>query len=123
MDSKQNIKQAITDFVRGGDKSDVELLNEVLHSDFRVCNNGFMGTPGLTVISKQQYLENIRNGVFGGVTRKMLIENIDQNGSIALVKLRLESEHNNFVSYNSLILDTDDQWRIVNNLAVVASKS
>ena len=37
------ITQVITDFVRGGDNSDIELLNRVLHEDFRVTNNGFMG--------------------------------------------------------------------------------
>jgi hypothetical protein len=37
------IKQTITDFVKGGDKSDTILLDKVLHKNFRVTNNGFMG--------------------------------------------------------------------------------
>ncbi len=118
----EEITQAITDFVRGGDNSDVDLLNRVLHEDFRVTNNGFMGTKGVTIISKQQYLKNIDTGVFGGLPRKMEIESIDFVGTIASVKLRLESAENYFVSYNSLVLDGDGQWKLISNLAVVEGK-
>ena len=116
------IEQAITDFVKGGDNSDVVLLNKVLHKDFRVTNNGFMGRPGVTIIDKEKYIQNIRDGIFGGLPRKMVIEQIDESDTIALVKLRLESSENYFVSYNSFVLDTDNEWRLINNLAVVESK-
>lgn len=116
------IQQAITDFVKGGDSSDVTLLDKVLHPDFRVTNNGFMGTPGVTIIDKAKYLSNIESGTFGGLPRKMYIESIDESETVAMVKLRLESSENYFVSYNSLVLDVDNQWKIINNLAVVEAK-
>ena len=116
---REKIEQAITDFVKGGDNRDMALLDKVLHKDFRVTNNGFMGTAGVTIIDKQQYLANISSGIFGGLPRKMTIESVDMVKTIALVKLRLESSENDFVSYNSLVLDTDEEWRIINNLAVV----
>jgi hypothetical protein len=119
---REKINQAITHFVKGGDTSDVQLLDKVLHPDFRVTNNGFMGTPGITIIDKQKYLSNIKEGVFGGLPRKMIVESIDESDSIAMVKLRLESAENYFVSYNSLVLDTDDEWKLINNLAVVEPK-
>ncbi|TDQ23879.1 MULTISPECIES: nuclear transport factor 2 family protein [Tenacibaculum] len=122
MSEKDKIRQSIIDFVKGGDDSDVELLDKVLHKDFRVTNNGFMGTSGVTVIDKQEYLNNIQNGIFGGLPRKMVIEGIDHSGIIASVKLRIESAENNFLSYNSLILDIDNKWKIVNNLAIVKAK-
>ncbi len=122
MDEKDRIKQAIIDFVKGGDYRDVELLDKVLHRDFRVTNNGFMGTPGITIIDKNEYLDNIKNGVFGGLPRKMNIEELDQSGIIASVKLRIESSENDFISFNSLVMDTDNEWKIINNLAVVKAK-
>lgn len=118
----EKIEQAITNFVKGGDNSDTVMLDKVLHKDFRVTNNGFMGTPGVTIIDKQKYLSNIRDGIFGGLPRKMIIESIDDSESIAIVKLRLESSENYFVSYNSLVLDTDNEWKLINNLAVVEAK-
>ena len=122
MTTRESIEQAVTDFVKGGDNSDLVLLNNVLHTDFRVASNGFMGTPGVTMIDKQQYLANIRDGIFGGLPRIMNIESVDESGTIALVKLRLESAENQFVSYNSLVLDVDNQWKLIYNLAVVESK-
>ena len=122
MKDKNKIIQAITDFVKGGDNSDLELLDKVLHKDFRVTNNGFMDTVGVTIIDKEAYLSKIKSGIFGGLPRIMNIEEIDQTGKIASVKLRIESVENDFISYNSLVLDTDNQWRIINNLAVVKAK-
>lgn len=123
MDNATKIKQTIIDFVKAGDKSDVQLLDKILHDNFRVTNNGFMGTSGVTVINKKEYLEKIELGIFGGLPRKMKIESIDQSGIIASVKLRIESSENNFISYNSLVLDTDGNWKIINNLAVVKAKN
>jgi hypothetical protein len=122
MTNREKINQAIINFVKGGDTSNVELLDKVLHNDFRVTNNGFMGIPGVTIIDKQKYLSNIKEGVFGGLPRKMIVENIDESGVIAMVKIRLESSENHFISYNSLVLDIDDKWKIINNLAIVEPK-
>lgn len=52
----------------------------------------------------------------------MTIEEIDQSGIIASVKLRIESLENNFISYHSMVLDMDNEWKIINNLAVVTAK-
>lgn len=122
MKETDKIKQVIIDFVNGGDNSDIAMLDKVLHKDFRVTNNGFMGTSGVTIIDKIGYLGKIKNGVFGGVPRKMKIEELDQSGIIASVKLRIESAENDFISYNSLVLDTDNEWKIINNVAVVKGK-
>ena len=122
MSKTKRIKQAIINFVKGGDTSDVSILDQVLHKDFRVANNGYMGTQGVTVINKKDYLKKIRSGIFGGVPRKMKIEEINQTGIIANVKLRIESSKYDFISYNSLVLDSDNEWKIINNLAVVTEK-
>lgn len=122
MTTTEKIKQAITAFVKGGDNSDIDMLDKVLHNEFRITNNGFMGTKGVTIIGKQKYLANIKNGIFGGLPRIMKIESIDENETIATVKLRLESAENHFISYNSLVLDIDNKWKIINNLAVVDAK-
>jgi len=122
MNEINRIKQCIIDFVKGGDNSDIELLDKVLHEDFRVTNNGFMGTSGVTIIDKNEYLNKIKSGIFGGLPRQMKIEQLDESEKIASVKLQIESAENDFVSYNSLVLDTDNEWKIINNLAIVKAK-
>lgn len=122
MKNTEKIQQAITDFVKGGDASDTELLENVLHKDFKVASNNFMGIPGVTIIDRERYLSNIREGIFGGLPRKMTIEHIDECGTIAMVKIRLESDENYFISYNFVVLDTDGEWKLIHNLAVVEAK-
>lgn len=122
MTNEQQIELVMTAFVKAGDNSDVNLLDVVLHDDFRVTSNQFMGSSGVTVIDKKQYIANIRKGVFGGIPRKMKIESITYCESIANVTLRLESAENHFVSYNSLFLDFDNRWKLIHNLAVVNAK-
>lgn len=122
MTTIEKIEQAIINFIKGGDNSDTVLLDKILHNDFRVTNNGFMGASGITIIDKQKYLANIKAGIFGGLPRVIKIESIDNCETIAMVKLRLESSENYFVSYNSLVLDIDNEWKLINNLAVVEAK-
>ncbi len=122
MTAKKAVELAISNFVRGGDERDTGLLDKVLHDEFRLCSHSFMGSQELKIIDKQSYLANIRSGLFGGVPRKMIIESIDLSEKIAMVKLRLESDENHFVSYNSLILDENNAWKLINNVAVVHSK-
>lgn len=119
---KEKIEKVIIDFVKGGDNSNVELLDKVLHKDFRVTNNGFMGSSGVTIIDKEKYLNNIKTGAFGGLPREMEILELDQSDKIASVKLKIESSENDFISYNSLVLDGDNEWKIINNLAIVNPK-
>jgi hypothetical protein len=122
MAEEDKVKQAVTDFVKGGDTSDIVLLNKVLHKEFRIANNGFMETPGVAIIDKQKYLAFIKEGIFGGLPRSMSVEHIEICKTIATVKLRLESSENHFISYNSLVLDDDNEWKLIHNLAVVEAK-
>lgn len=71
MEETEKIKQAITDFVKGGDNSDIQLLDKVLHKDFRVTNKGFMGAAVITIIDKKEYITKIKSGVFGGLPKTM----------------------------------------------------
>jgi hypothetical protein len=123
MTTKEKIEQAITFFVKGGDNSDTHLLNAVLHRDFRVTSNNFLGEPGVAILNKEQYIDNIEKGIFGGLPRKMEILMLDESETIAMVKIRLESTINNFVSYNSMVLDTDNEWKLINNHVVVEAKN
>ena len=122
MKATEKMEQAITNFVKGGDNSDTVMLDKVMHNDFRVMSNRFMGATGVIIIDKQKYLANIKDGIFGGMPRTMTIENIDYSEVIAMAKLRLENSGNYFVSYNSLVLGIDNEWKLINNPAVVELK-
>ena len=88
MTTTPKIEEAITNFVKGGDNSDTVLLDKILHDNFRVTNNGFMGSSGVTIIDKEKYLANISSGVIVVLPRVMNIERIDHSETIAMEKLR-----------------------------------
>ena len=49
----------------------------------------------------------------------MTTEIIDDSETIAIGKLRLENSEIYFVSYKSLILDMNNEWKLLNYLAVI----
>ncbi|GAA4041613.1 hypothetical protein GCM10022409_29530 [Hymenobacter glaciei] len=124
--AKTNVEKiiaVITNFVRGGDHRDTGLLDQVFHPDFQVASHGFLGTAGVTLLSRHQYLANVEAGIFGGVPRLMTIEHVDVSGGLAMVKLRLESAENHFLSYNSLVADAEGNWQLLYNVAVVVPRN
>lgn len=109
------ILKAVTDFIKGGDNSDITALNQVLHSDFRNIQNGFFEKEGIVIFSKSDYLNQIEQKIFGGKPREMTIVSIDQIGKIAMVKALLQSSSLSFTSFISVILDDDNEWKIIEN--------
>lgn len=53
----------------------------------------------------------------------MTTEIIDDGETIAIGKLRLENSEIYFVSYKSLILDMNNEWKLLNYLAVINAKN
>ena len=110
---EKQIEQTITDFIKGGDNSDTELLDKVLHEEFRTANNNYLDSRGISMVNKETYLQNIKDKVFGGTPREMIIEQIDKTGTIAFAKLQLKSTTKHFFTYVSLLYDENKNWQII----------
>ncbi len=119
----EKIRKAVMDFVKAGDEQDGKLLEKVLHSEFRVCINRFMGEKGVTILNKETYLKMIESKQIGGVPRNLTIVSIDRIEHIASVKVSITSEALNFNSFYSLILDENDEWKLIHDLPFVSSNS
>jgi hypothetical protein len=118
----EKIEQAVINFIRGGDNRDTLLLENVLHKDFQFTNMNSIKTLDYSLCDKQNYLSSIKLGFLGELPRKISIERIDLKESRAMVKLLLESTESYSVSYNALVLDLDNEWRVTNNLAFEIKK-
>ena len=121
--ANEKIEQAVINFIRGGDNRDTQILENVLHKDFRFTNMNSTSTLDDNLFDKQDYLSSMKQGLLGELPRKISIERIDLKDSIAIVKLLLESTESYSVSYNALVLDFDNEWRITNNLAFEIKKN
>lgn len=109
------ILKVVTEFIKGGDISDTVLLDQVLHPDFRNIQNGFFEKKGLVIFSKSQYLDLIKQKVFGGKPREITIISVDQVGKIAMVKVLLKSSALSFTSFISVIQNEETEWKIIEN--------
>lgn len=121
MKQEQEVINAFTKFIKGGDESDLNALEDILHENYRNVQYNFFDKEGVFVINKSEYINLIRDKVFGGIHRDITIESINVHGRIAMVKVRLESAKMIFVSYISLI--NDNSWKVIKNFPHVEYKS
>ncbi|RDY60877.1 nuclear transport factor 2 family protein [Flagellimonas nanhaiensis] len=122
MKDNKAVIDVVTRFISGGDESNVQLLEDVLHPDFRNVQYGFFEEQGVFVIDKPKYLDLIQKGTFGGTPRAMEIEQVDVYTSIAFVKANLESETMVFHSH-ILVICENNKWKVIENFPHIAYKS
>ena len=63
------LKAVVAQYIQAGDDQNVNQLSQVLHPEFRVTINQFMGGDGATVMSKDGYIGMVRDKKIGGTTR------------------------------------------------------
>ncbi|MBK1896121.1 nuclear transport factor 2 family protein [Chryseobacterium paridis] len=117
----QHIQQAIESFIKAGDNSDIKLMEEILHKDYQNIQDGFFDQQGIFMISKEQYIEHIRNKTFGGKPRTISYDSIEEKGNIAIAKLTLESEVLRFSS-TIVCVKENEKWEIITNIPVIEKK-
>ena len=110
----QEVTQKIQDFIKGGDNSDLELLENTLHKNYRNVQSGFFDKKGLFNFPKEKYKSLIQERTFGGVPRTMEIIQLDIMENIAYAQVKLESSALKFRYLIVLVKDADKWWVIGN---------
>ena len=117
----EQIKNAIESFVKGGDNNDANLLDKVLHPQFQNIQDGFFAEKGIFTFSKSEYIELVSNKTFGGSSRTIIFESIEQLRNIAIAKVVLESQYLKFIS-TIICVCVDDNWQVINNTPKIEMK-
>ncbi len=117
----EQIKTAIEAFVIGGDKNDVTLLENILHTNFQNIQDGYFAEKGIYVFSKSEYIELVGNKTFGGNARSIHIVSLEKLDNIAIAKVELESQYLKFVSTITCVCN-DDKWQVINNIPKIEVK-
>lgn len=108
-------KEALIKYLKAGDNSNVEILNQLMHSEYRVI---FKNTQKDEVnkISRDSYLDFIEKKIFGGKKRTIdKIEGSIQGNTIASFEVVTNSESGTMHSYFSLI-KVNEKWLILQDL-------
>lgn len=118
METKNEILNAVTEFIGAADESNLERLEKVLHPAFRNVQQGFFEQAGVFIIDKEKYLALIAEKKFGGVPRKMQVLSADILPDMAMVAVKLESPQLIFHSFISLVYE-DRTWKVIENFPYI----
>ncbi len=112
------IKQTIIAFSKAGDTNDADLLATYLDDNYRIVMNRLFGSTEVSVMPKDVYLEKIRTKEYGGENRKVEIESITLNGTVASGKVSFVGPKMTFVSILTLMKDGNNEWKIVSDVPI-----
>jgi hypothetical protein len=116
------VQNAIEIFVKGGDTQDVAMLEGVLHPDYRITINQFMGGEGVTIMKREDYLGMIAAKKLGGKPRSIEVKNFQIANHTAQVYIGMESAELIFNSFITLVQDKSGKWSIINDAVVAQPK-
>lgn len=117
----EEIKQTIEQFIKGGDRSDTVLLEEILHENYQNIQDGFFDKPGIFVIPKQEYIGLVQDKTFGGNPRKIIYHSLEQKNNIAYAQVSLESSALRFLSLISCVRE-NGKWQVITNIPSIEIK-
>ncbi|MEQ9301729.1 MAG: nuclear transport factor 2 family protein [Cyclobacteriaceae bacterium] len=113
--SDTQVKSAIMAFADATANQDVDQLEKLLDTSFRVTMNRMFGSSGVLIMDRTSYLGKIKAKEFGGETREVTIHELDINGNLAMAKVKFAGEMT-FTSYLLFAQGVDGQWRLVSDL-------
>lgn len=115
------VRAQVTAFAAAGDGRDVSALEGLLHPDFRVAFT-VRGKPGLTLMSRAQYVGAAKAGKIGGDRRTLTIDRVRVSGDLAQVEGRLAGARADFDGTWTLVR-TEAGWRLLQDAVVFAPRA
>lgn len=112
---KHEVEHVVRQFTQAADERRIDDVGSLLHDQFRVVINRAFGSDDLSVMTRDVYMDMLRQGKLGGDSREVRFDLIDVLGNNALVKVRLKGKQMTFTSYLSLVKTKEGKWLIVND--------
>lgn len=116
------IRQVISDFENAIAQRDVASLETLLHPDFRVMANRFRGGEGTTLLPRATYLDMMQAEKIGGTKYEAEVIRVAIHDHTAAAEVNLtHSESADMHVFLLLVQDSNNEWKIISNLPVVAA--
>lgn len=112
----KKIEAIIRAFGSAGDQQNVEQLDKLLNSNYRIVMNRLFGSQEVSVMPKSVYLDKIRSKEFGGDKRDVIIEDLFVNNTVASAKVTMKGEKMTFVSCLQLLQKADGEWQLISDM-------
>lgn len=89
----------------------VRALCRILHPEFRFVSNDLKNNFPGTLLNRVSYLSSLKNKLVALGHSSIVVEEVEVNSEITLVKLRQSNSIRR--RYSSFILDEDCQWKFL----------
>lgn len=118
---ENQIRSIITHLESAAFTRDIQKVEHYLHDDYRVVANRFRGASTATILNKATYLQMMKDGKIGGTSYKVNIHDIKIADHTAAVDVLYNSPNSNMHKYLILLLDENDQWKVVSDIPVISN--
>jgi hypothetical protein len=112
-------KQTITNFAHAADAQNDKDLERLLDDNFRMVLNQMFGNKGISIVTKQDYLANIKDKKFGGDKREVTILNLTVSGNNATAQAIFKGTKFTINTFLQLIKTNEGEWKIINDLPAI----
>lgn len=115
------IQQTIRAFAQSSDRSQADVLDGLLHPDFRVVFSMAAGGKP-TTLDRKQYLQMVRDGKVGGAQRQVALSSISVANGFAQGTALMDRPDASFQGVYSLI-QRDGQWLLLQEAVLMTVKA
>lgn len=117
---ENEIKNVILSLENATAERSIPKIEEYLHKDYRVVANRFKGSKTTTIITKEMYLEMMKENKIGGTSYQTEFKNISITEHTAIVDVFFKSDKSsNMHKYLILIQDGNNNWKVVSDIPIV----
>ncbi len=117
---EQETKMVIESFVEAIAERDIDVLDSLLHDDFRVIANQFKGADKTLILPKTAYLKMIEEGKIGGDPYTLKILNSSVFKHTAMIQADLvHKEKPNMHIFFVLVQGLSGNWKIASDTPVL----
>lgn len=114
------IKETVISIEKAAATRDVDQLAQLLHSDYRVIANRFKGTEKAVSISKETYLQMMKDQKIGGTNYKINFNDVKVSGHTAIVDLLyISDESSDMHKFLVFVQDENNQWKVVSDIPII----
>lgn len=117
---KNQIKETVMSIEKAAANRNNKQLKEFLHKDYRVIANRFKGSENTVIISKETYLQMMKDEKIGGTSYNISFNDVKTLGHTAIVDVLYSSETaSDMHKFLVLIQDKNNKWKIVSDIPIV----
>lgn len=116
---KIQIENLVKEFALMGEQQDAEQLNDLLHDEFRIVMNQLFGSKEVSIMTKQLYLQKIKDKEFGGDKKTVVLSDLSILGNNASAKVQFKGEKTSFTSLIHFVRNIMDEWKLIEEIPVM----